>query len=101
MARYSSLIGRRVEVQFPAGDIYLPATATLVADSGKSIFLEERVHQGGTVKAFRWEIPYPSIVRVNECQGLPTVTAEPASPAAKEPADEPGPLGLKNHTNEA
>jgi hypothetical protein len=76
MARYSALLGRRVEVQYRAGDINLPATATLVADSGKSIFLEERLVRKGVVQAFRWEIPYPSIVRMLE---LPIPAPEPPS----------------------
>ena len=66
MARYSALFGRRIEVQYRAGDIFLPATGTLVADSGKSIFLEEHSFVRGTVKTFRWEIPYQCIVRLAE-----------------------------------
>ena len=66
MAQYSALVGKRVEVQYRAGDVYLPATAVLVADSAKSIFLEERLVRKGVVHAFRWEIPYPSIVRIRE-----------------------------------
>ena len=93
MARYSALLGRRVEVQYRAGDINLPATATLVADSGKSIFLEERLCQRGVVKAFRWEIPYPSIVRMHE---LPAPAPEP--PAEETPQKEwpSSLLGLKH-----
>jgi hypothetical protein len=72
MARYFALVGKRVEVQYRAGDIYLPATAVLVADSGKSIFLEERFSQNGVVKAFRWEIPYVSIMRIVVSE-VPTV----------------------------
>ena len=84
MAHYSVLLGKRVEVQYRAGDIHLPATATLVADSGKSIFLEEYIRQDGRVKAFRWEIPYASIVRVSECLDLPPVApASSNSPAQK------------------
>src|SRR5882762_11878615 len=33
MARYSAFLGRRVEVQYRAGDILLPASGTFVADS--------------------------------------------------------------------
>lgn len=71
MARYSALVGKRVEVQYRAGDMYLPATAVLVADSGRSIFLEEHFCQQGVVKAFRWEIPYESIMRIAECAPAP------------------------------
>ncbi|MBI3661810.1 MAG: hypothetical protein HY234_01990 [Acidobacteria bacterium] len=66
MAKYSALLGRRVRVQYRAGDVYLPASGTLAADSGKSIFLEERFEKDGSVRTFRWEIPYQCIVRVKE-----------------------------------
>ncbi len=66
MARYSALLGRRIEVHYRSGDIVLPATGTLAADSGKSIFLEEQVKQSREVKKFRWEIPYQQIVRLAE-----------------------------------
>ena len=82
MARYSALVGKRVEVQYRAGDVFLPATATLVADSGKSIFLEERICQGGVVKAFRWEIPYVSIVRIAECAVEPATSAPRENPTS-------------------
>jgi len=41
-------------VTYRAGDIVLPATGNLAADSGKSIFLEESYQQKGNVKTFRW-----------------------------------------------
>ena len=66
MARYSAFLGRRVEVQYRAGDILLPASGTFVADSGRSIFLEQHFEQRGTMKHFRWEIPYQYIVRIEE-----------------------------------
>ena len=66
MARYCKLMGRRIEVTYRAGDVFLPATGILVADSGKSIFLEEHFEQQGQVKSFRWEIPYPFITRLEE-----------------------------------
>ncbi len=66
MARYSAFLGRRVEVQYRAGDILLPASGTFVADSGRSIFLEENFEQRGIEKHFRWEIPYQYIVRLEE-----------------------------------
>jgi hypothetical protein len=78
MARYFALLGRRVEVQYRAGDILLPATGTLAADSGKSIFLEEHFFQRGTQKTFRWEIPYQCIIRLTE-------SPAPAEPPAEEP----------------
>ena len=47
MARYSAFLGRRVEVQYRAGDILLPASGIFVADSGRSIFLEQQFEQKG------------------------------------------------------
>lgn len=66
MARYFAFLGRRVEVQYRAGDIVLPASGTLVADSGRSIFLEQNFEQHGRHKHFRWEIPYQCVVRLGE-----------------------------------
>ena len=78
MARYSAFLGRAVEVQYRAGDICLPASGTFVADSGRSIFLEQHYEQLGQLKNFRWEIPYPCIVRLEEAE-LPAPSAAPAS----------------------
>jgi len=66
MARYSAFLGRRVEVQYRAGDILLPASGMFVADSGRSIFLEQQFEQRGQHKHFRWEIPYQYLVRIEE-----------------------------------
>jgi hypothetical protein len=66
MARYSVFLGRRVEVQYRAGDILLPASGTFVADSGRSIFLEQNLDQRGQHRHFRWEIPYQYLVRIVE-----------------------------------
>ncbi len=66
MARYSSFLGRRVEVHYRAGDILLPASGILVADSGRSIFLEQSLVQRGQQRHFRWEIPYQFIMRLEE-----------------------------------
>jgi hypothetical protein len=66
MARYSAFLGRKVEVQYRAGDILLPASGTFVADSGRSIFLEQSFEQKGQKKQFRWEIPYQYVVRLEE-----------------------------------
>jgi len=71
MARYSAFLGRRVEVHYRAGDILLPASGTFVADSGRSIFLEQHLTQHGQLKNFRWEIPYQYIVRLEEKKELP------------------------------
>ena len=55
-----------MEVQYRAGDILLPASGKFVADSGRSIFLEQHIEQRGQQKQFRWEIPYQCIVRIKE-----------------------------------
>lgn len=98
MAQYSALMGKRVEVQYRAGDVYLPATAILVADTGKSIFLEERLVQKGVVQSFRWEIPYPSIVRIRE---LPMPLPGAASGERPQQARPETLFGLKRRTEES
>ena len=70
-------------MQYRAGDILLPATGTLAADSGRSIFLEESLGQRGKLKHFRWEIPYQCIVRIEE-KPL-EIEASPASTAPAQP----------------
>lgn len=82
MARYSSLLGRRIVVTYRAGDIILPATGKLAADSGKSVFLEESYQQHGSTKTFRWEIPYPCIMDLSESPEIPRPNA--AVPAVRE-----------------
>jgi len=81
MSRYHALLGRRVEVQYRAGDVILPATGTLAADSGKSVFLEERIAIRGQVRTFRWEIPYACILSLDE-------NFAPPPPLPKEAAGE-------------
>src|SRR5579863_10590023 len=83
MARYSAFLGRAVEVHYRAGDICLPASGTFVADSGRSIFLEQHYEQLGQLKNFRWEIPYPCIVRLEEA-ALPARFAAPSSSISTE-----------------
>lgn len=97
MARYSALLGRRVVVNYRAGDILLPATGNLAADSGKSIFLEESYQQKNSAKTFRWEIPYPCIVELNECPEIPRPSASVQEPreTGAEPARHPNALELK------
>jgi len=99
MARFSAFLGRRVEVQYRAGDILLPASGTLVADSGRSIFLEQMFEQRGQHKHFRWEIPYQCLVRIEEkpdsgaTVSTASVTTKPAAateaPADTKPEEEP------------
>jgi hypothetical protein len=79
MARYAAFLGRFVDVQYRAGDICLPASGTLVADSGRSIFLEQHYEQHGQSKNFRWEIPYQCVLRVEESETFrEAATGEPA-----------------------
>ena len=81
MARYAAFLGRSVEVQYRAGDICLPASGTFVADSGRSIFLEQHYEQHGQSKNFRWEIPYQCVLRVDESETLrEAATTKPAQP---------------------
>ena len=106
MAQYFALLGRRIEVHYRAGDISLPATGTLVADSGKSIFLEEHFCRRGAVKNFRWEIPYQCIVRLTESPAAPAEDAELVAPAktgagAAHAASEPRLFPLKDRPKEA
>jgi hypothetical protein len=92
MARYSAILGRRIVVTYRAGDIILPATGNLAADSGKSIFLEESYQQQGQVKTFRWEIPYSCILELNECPEIPKPSAAIREPreASEEAARQTG-----------
>ena len=84
MARYSAFLGRRVEVLYRAADIVLPASGTFVADSGRSIFLEQHLQQHGLQKHFRWEIPYQYIVRLEEVPEPPEalLSTAPGRPAS-------------------
>jgi hypothetical protein len=86
MARFSSFLGRRVEVQYRASDTLLPASGVFVADSGRSIFLEQSFEQRGQHRHFRWEIPYQCLIRI-------ALTRLKVSPPALTPATRPGDLG--------
>ena len=88
MARYSVYLGRRVEVQYRAGDILLPASGLLVADSGRSIFLEQNFEQRGQHKHFRWEIPYQYLVRIEEKPDSGATVDTVSTPAAPSSAPE-------------
>jgi len=85
-------------VTYRAGDVILPATGKLAADSGKSIFLEESYQQQGSVKTFRWEIPYPCIMELSEVPEIPRPSASVQEPreAAAETAPQRAALELKN-----
>lgn len=93
MARYAAFLGRIVKVQYRAADILLSASGTFVADSGRSIFLQQHFEQRGQQKYFRWEIPYQYIVRLEETT-VPISSSQEsaASPAAPTtPPETPSP----------
>jgi hypothetical protein len=64
VAEYWQFLGRNVTVRYRVGEILVSATGTFSADSGRSIFLEQHIEQRGSLKYFRWEIPYPYIYRI-------------------------------------
>ena len=90
MARYSALLGRSVEVQYRAGDICLPAAGTLVADSGRSIFLEQHFEQRGQQRNFRWEVPYAYLVRIEERLAAEEVAVLANAASDGQPGHDPG-----------
>ena len=95
MARYGGLLGTRVEVHYRAGDVTLPATARMVADSGRSIFLEEHYVLRGRVQTFRWEIPYQCILRMEENRApLPASAFDGRQPEGSDFSDNPSFLPL-------
>jgi hypothetical protein len=76
----------------------LPASGTFVADSGRSIFLEQIFEQRGSQKHFRWEIPYQYIVRLEEKAEPPQASASStdapapaAAPSAEASTSSPDP----------
>jgi len=101
MARYAEHVSKRVEVQYRSGDIYLTATGILVADSGRSIFLEEHFTKDSRARTFRWEIPYLYIVRVNGAAAQPP-EYEAASAQEGTPPSPPMPrFSMRPRTKEA
>jgi hypothetical protein len=90
MARYSNFLHRKVEVLYRAGDIILPASGVFVADSGRSIFLEQHFEQRGQTRNFRWEIPYQYVVRLKDSAENSSAPAqESAAPAEIQVNDVP------------
>jgi hypothetical protein len=59
-------MGKRVEVQYRVADIRQKSVGTLVADTGRSIVVEERMLQGERKKTMRVEIPYEYVIRLTE-----------------------------------
>jgi hypothetical protein len=102
MARYSAFLGRKVEVQYRAGDILLPASGIFAADSGRSIFLEQNFEQKGQHKHFRWEIPYQCLVRIEEMPDSGATSNSSTKSAAPAPAKEsPAPKSSEEHKSVA
>jgi hypothetical protein len=64
--KFCSLIGKRVTVDYRAGEIRLTATGILAADSGAFVYLEEHFSQKGSAKTSRLGIPYRCIIRLVE-----------------------------------
>jgi hypothetical protein len=86
MGRYSALLGKRVEVRYRTAEVHLSAVGTLVSDSGKSIFLEDRFSLGGREKTMRVEIPYQFVIHVSETHAEASRPAPlPARPSKKKP----------------
>ena len=83
MARYESLVGKRVEAQYRAGEIQLSAVGTLISDSGRSVILEDRFSAGGKDKTMRVEIPYEYLVQLVETKANPAAPAPTPSAAKK------------------
>jgi len=55
-----------VEAQYRVADIHQKSVGTLVADTGRSIVVEERILQGERKKTMRVEIPYEYVIRLTE-----------------------------------
>jgi hypothetical protein len=66
MPAFISLVGKRVEASYRAGDIPMTATGFLAADSGQSIRIEDHFSQSGRNKTLLLEIPYSSLIRIRE-----------------------------------
>ena len=71
MDRYSAFVGKRVEVEYRAGDLHLSAIGTLVGVKEKSIFLEDHMNQGDKNKTTRTEIPHVNVFRIVESPAPP------------------------------
>jgi len=89
MASYSQFLGRHITVQYRTSGFLLPASGTLVADSGRSIFLEQHMEIRGKLTYFRWEIPYQYIHRLQESAAPVAQTLPQSAPLGADPADDP------------
>ena len=75
MARYTKLVGKRIEAHYRASDVHLSAVGILVSDTGKRICLEEHFSQDGSDRSLRMEIPYEYLLRVVETASEPAPAA--------------------------
>ncbi len=66
-------MGKRVEAQYRVADIRQKSVGTLVADTGRSIVVEERILQGERKKTMRVEIPYEYVIRLIEAAQISEV----------------------------
>jgi hypothetical protein len=83
MARYSALLGKRVEAHYRAGDMQLSTIGTLASDTGKAIFVEEHFSSGGKEKTMRVEIPYAYLIQVAEARAETTQPRNAPKPPKK------------------
>jgi hypothetical protein len=60
-----------------------------VADSGRSIFLEQSFEQRGQHRHFRWEIPYQYLVKIGLSKAEDSSEADGKVPTEKAAAPEP------------
>lgn len=56
----------RGSAQYRVAEIHQKSVGTFVADTGRSIVIEERILQGERKKTMRVEIPYEYVIRITE-----------------------------------
>lgn len=83
MRRYSSLVGKRVEAHYRAGDMHLSTQGTLVAETEKAVCLEERFTHNGKEKTIRIEIPHEYLIRLSESHPQPDLSSVVVPSVAK------------------
>ena len=79
MTRYTSLLGRRVELVYRFRSIEMFVSGVLLGDSGDSILIEQHADQYGSLPKFQLAIPFSWILRLNESNPDRTPGTEPAS----------------------
>ena len=82
MAHYPALIGKRVRALYRAGGLYLTACGSLVGESVRSVFIEERFSRNGKEKMFRIEIPHRCLLRIAESKP-PSNPLDAVAPGSK------------------